>query len=184
MNFEERRLDLRIPNPERSEEGKRTTMLVNKFNHEEPFSENYMNLMRELFSGGIGEKSIIQTPVYINLAENIHIGNNVVIMPYFKCMSAGNIYIDDDVRIAMNVSVITNNHDFYERDVLTVKDVHICKNAWIGAGATILPGVTVGENAIVGAASVVTKDVLPNTVVVGNPARVIKTLDPEKFKNI
>ena len=112
--------------------------------------------------------------------ENIHIGKRVAIMPYFKAMSAGNIYIDDDVRIAMNVSVITNNHDFYERDILTVKDVHICRNAWIGAGSIILPGVTVGENAVVGAGSVVTKDVEANTVVAGNPARKIKVLE-EKF---
>lgn len=75
-----------------------------------------------------------------------------------------------------------NNHDFYERDVLTVKDVRICKNAWNGAGVTILPGVTIGENAIVGAASVATKDVAPNTVVAGNPAKVIRELDGERFK--
>ena len=105
-----------------------------------------------------------------------------MIMPYFRCMSAGNVYIEDDVRIAMNVSVITNNHDVYDRDVLTIKDVRIGKNAWIGAGATILPGVTVGENAVVGSASVVTHDVPAGGVVVGNPARLIKTLDPEKFK--
>ena len=103
-------------------------------------------------------------------------------MPYFKCMSAGKIVIEDDVRIAMDVKIITNNHDFYERDVLTIEDVHIQKNAWIGAGATILPGVTIGKNAIVGAGSVVTHDVLPNTVVAGNPARVIQTLDPDRFE--
>ena len=112
----------------------------------------------------------------MNIADNIHIGNNVSINPYFKCMSAGNVYIEDNVMIAMNVSVITNNHDFYDRAVLTVKDVHIKKNAWIGAGAIILPGVTIGENAIIGAGSVVTKDVAPNTVVAGNPAKVIKEL--------
>ena len=102
-------------------------------------------------------------------------------------MSAGNIYIEDNVRIALNTSILTNNHDFYERDVLTVKDVRICKNAWNGAGVTILPGVTIGENAIVGAASVATKDVapntvVPNTVVAGNPAKVIRELDGERFK--
>ena len=70
----------------------------------------------------------------------------------------------------------------YDRDILTIEDVRIQKNAWIGAGATILPGVTIGENAIVGAGSVVTRDVLPNTVVAGNPARVIQTLDPDRFE--
>ena len=119
--MEERRVDLRIPNPERSKEGKRTTGILH-------------------------------------------------------------IYIEDNVRIALNTSILTNNHDFYERDVLTVKDVRICKNAWNGAGVTILPGVTIGENAIVGAASVATKDVAPNTVVAGNPAKVIRELDGERFK--
>jgi acetyltransferase-like isoleucine patch superfamily enzyme len=55
--------------------------------------------------------------------------------------------------------------------------VHICRNAWIGAGATILPGVTVGENAVVAAGAVVTKDVAPNTIVGGNPAKFIKNID-------
>ena len=102
-------------------------------------------------------------------------------MPYFKCMSAGKVYMEDDVRIALDVKVITNNHDFYDRDILTVEDVRICKNAWIGAGATILPGVTIGENAIVGAGSVVTKDVEADTIVVGNPAKPIKKLDSNRF---
>ena len=111
------------------------------------------------------------------IAETLHIGNNVSINPYFKCMSAGNIYIEDYVQIGIGTSIITNNHDFYDRAVLTVKDVHIKKNAWIGAGAIILPGITIGENAIVGAGSVVTHDVEANTIVAGNPAKVIKKLE-------
>ncbi len=179
--MEEKRLDLRVPNRARTEEGKRTTELLFYLNNTMPFSEEYNRLIKELFTSGIGENSVVHTPLYMNLAENIHIGNNVVIMPYFKCMSAGNIYIDDDVRIALNVSILTNNHDLYDRDILTVKDIHICKNVWVGAGATILPGVTIGENAVVGAGSVVTHNVPANSVVVGNPAKVIRTLDKDKF---
>ena len=174
--MDEKRIDLRISNPDRRKEGMRTAKLIHKINNAEPFSEETSNLVKDLFTGGFGERSMVNAPIYINLAENIHIGNNVIIMPYFKCMSAGNVTIEDDVRIAMNVSIITNNHDFYERDVLTVKDVHIGKNAWIGAGLTILPGVTIGENAIVGAGSIVTKDVKANTVVAGNPAKFIKEI--------
>ncbi len=69
---------------------------------------------------------------------------------------------------------ISNNHDLENRWVITCKPIHICRRAWIGAGVTILPGVTVGENAVVGAGSVVTCDVEPDTIVAGNPAKVIK----------
>ena len=75
------------------------------------------------------------------------------------------ITIDDGAMIAANVQLISNNHDLYERQIITCKPVHIGKNAWIGAGATVLPGVTIGDNAVVGAASVVTKDVAADTIV-------------------
>lgn len=100
---------------------------------------------------------MVNAPLYINLANNITIGNNVVIMPYFKCMSAGKVFVEDNVRI--------------------------CNNAWVGAGATILPGVTIGKNAVVGAGSVVTKDVPDNAVAVGNPEKIIKYLDGNRFNN-
>ena len=91
-------------------------------------------------------------------------------------MSAGGITIEDDVMVAANSQLISNNHDPEEHQILTCKPVVLKRNCWIGAGATILPGVTVGENAIVGAGSVVTKDVEPNTVVGGIPAKLIKRL--------
>ena len=179
--MEETRIDLKIPDSKLNEQIKRTSDVLFKLNHTQPYTDEYNKSVKELFTGGLGENSQVLTPLYVIIADNVHIGNNVSINPYFKCMSAGNVYIEDDVKIAMNVAVITNNHDFYNRDVLTIKDVRIKKNAWIGAGAIILPGVTIGENAVVGAGSVVTKDVAPNTVVAGNPARVIKQLNPEKF---
>ena len=81
-----------------------------------------------------------------------------------------------------NVQLISNNHDPYDLNVLTCKPVEIGDYAWIGAGATVLPGVCIGRHAIIGAASVVTKDVPDYAVAVGNPAKVIKMLDKEKFK--
>ena len=173
-------VDLRIEDENRKVEGKRTKALLFEWNQCDPSSPRYQEIAKELF-GDFGEGSKVHTPFYCNLAKNIHIGKNVTIMPYFKCMSAGQVYMEDDVRIALDVKVITNNHDFYDRDILTVEDVRIGKNAWIGAGATILPGVTIGENAIVGAGSVVTKDVEANTIVVGNPAKPIKKLDSNRF---
>lgn len=87
----------------------------------------------------------------------------------------GGITIEDDVLIGPGVYLISVNH--HHRKELELKPVLIKKNAWIGAKATILPGVTVGENAVVAAGAVVTKDVPANTVVAGMPAKVIKKID-------
>ena len=97
-------------------------------------------------------------------------------------MARGGITIEDNVMIAANVQLISNNHDPYDLLVLPCKPVLIRESAWIGAGATILPGVCVGRHAVVGACSVVTKDVPDYAVAVGNPAKVIKMLDKERFK--
>ena len=78
--------------------------------------------------------------------------------------------------------MLTNNHDLYERAIITCKPVRIRRNVWVGANVTILPGVTIGENAVIGAGSVVTKDVPDNAVVAGNPARLIRYLDAEQLK--
>jgi acetyltransferase-like isoleucine patch superfamily enzyme len=97
-------------------------------------------------------------------------------------MARGGVTLEDDVMVAANVQILTNNHDPYKREILTCKPVLIKQGAWIGAGASIMPGITIGKYAIVGAASVVTHAVPDYGVAVGNPARVVKTLDPDKFE--
>lgn len=118
------------------------------------------------------------TPIYINCGKHITIGKNVFIN--FDCtfLALGGITIEDDVLIGPKVSLITENHPLNpeERKGLTGKPILIKKNAWIGANATILPGVTIGENAVVAAGAVVSKDVPDNTIVGGVPAKFIKNV--------
>ena len=94
-------------------------------------------------------------------------------------MACGRIIIEDNVQIGPNTMIVTTNHDFTRREVVLHAPVTIKKGAWIGGRSLILPGVTIGENAVVAGGAVVTKDVEPNTIVGGNPAKVIKRLDPK-----
>lgn len=149
--------------------------LIFRFNNTLPGTEEYDELMHKIFPT-MGENSIVNTPLTAIRPQMVKIGKNVVVMPGCLMMSAGGITIEDGALIAANVQLISNNHDLYERQIITCKPVHIGKNVWVGAGATLLPGVTIGDNAVVGAASVVTKDVEPDTIVAGNPARFIKSI--------
>ena len=182
--MEEIRIDVRNQEPERIAEAKRSSELCFKINHTMPTSPECKKLIDELFNNTLGENTVIHPPVFTILADKVKIGKNVVILNGFQCMSAGGLTIEDDTMISLNCTIATNNHDFYERNVITCKPVHIKRNVWIGVNVTILPGVTIGENAVVGAGAVVTKDVPDNAVVVGSPARVVKYLDPERFPKV
>ncbi len=171
------RVDPRKTTPEEMERGMRDVKLVFGINHTMPYTDEYNQLVKELFEGNIGEGSMVLPPLNLVCANQVKIGRNVMIMGGCLMMSRGGITIDDDVMIAANAQLISNNHDLHDHPVLICKPVHICRNAWIGSGATILPGVTVGENAVVAAGAVVTKDVAPNTIVGGNPAKLIKNIE-------
>lgn len=179
--MEEIRIDVTKQSPEELALAAHHARLVHRFNNAEPFSDLWWSLQKEIFNGKIGEGSRVMSPLTAVRPNKVTIGRNVVVMNGCLMMSAGGITIDDNAMIAANVQLISNNHDPYCRRVITCRPVHICEGAWVGAGSTILPGVTVGRYAIVGAASVVTKDVPDYAEAVGNPARVIKTLDKSKF---
>ena len=136
------------------------------------------DLLGQITNSAIDETTTIFTPFQINYGKNTQIGKNVFIN--FDCvfLDLGGITIEDNVLIAPKVSLLTEGHptSIEDRHFLIPKPIHIKKNAWIGAAATILPGVTIGENAIVAAGAVVTTDVPANTVVGGIPAKFIKNI--------
>jgi acetyltransferase-like isoleucine patch superfamily enzyme len=137
------------------------------------------SLLSQITGSEVDESVAVFTPLYINYGKNTKIGKNVFIN--FDCvfLDLGGITIEDNVLIAPRVSLLSEAHPVSpeSRQALVPGHIHIKKNAWIGAGATILPGVTVGENAVVAAGAVVSKDVPPNTVVGGIPAKIIKTIN-------
>jgi acetyltransferase-like isoleucine patch superfamily enzyme len=139
--------------------------------------------IRAVFSNLIGKKvddsfSLIP-PFYTTGGEDIRVGRNVFINQNCTMYDLGGIDIGDDVMIGPNVSIITSSHPIepsQRRAHVIAKPIVIERNVWIAAGVTIIGGVTVGENSVVAAGSVVTKDVQRNTLVGGNPARVIRSI--------
>ena len=181
MNDKEFRVDLSNITQEELEKSIKQTQLLFNVNHTMPMTEEYNSLINELFEKGIGQNSTVSAPLSGTSFENVKIGNNVFINSNCLMMARGGITIEDDVMLAANVQLLSNNHDEYNRQVLICNEITIKKGAWIGAGVSILPGVTIGKYAIVGAGAIVTKDVPDYAVVVGIPARVVKTLDEDKF---
>ena len=171
--MKEIRIDCANQSAEEQARAKEECQTLFRFNHTMPFTEEHTTEFYKLFPN-IGEGSRVCIPLKGVRFYNVKIGRNVVVMDGCLMMAAGGITLEDDVLIAAIVQLISNNHDLENRSIITCKPVRICRKAWIGAGATILPGVTIGENAVVGAGSVVTHDVAPNTIVAGNPARLIK----------
>ena len=182
MECKEIRVDVRTASIKESTEGQRQTKILFQINHTMPFTDEYNHLLKELFGNNLGDGSMISPPLNGACVGSVKIGRNVLINSNLLAMARGGITIEDNAMIAANVQLISNNHDPYDLCTLTCKPVLIREYAWVGAGATILPGVCIGRHAIVGAGSVVTKDVPDYAVAVGNPAKVIKMLDKENFR--
>ena len=136
------------------------------------------SLLSDITGTDIDRSTTVFPPFYVNYGRHTKIGRNVFIN--FDCvfLDFGGITIEDGVFIAPKVSVLTEGHPLSaeKQHSLMVGPIHIKRNAWIGANATITQGVTIGENAVVAAGAVVNKDVPDNTVVGGVPAKILKTL--------
>lgn len=135
-------------------------------------------ILVDITQSDIDDTLTVNLPFFCDFGRHIRIGKNVFINTACVFTDLGGITIEDNVLIAPRVTIVTVNHPETPsaRRGVILKPVHIKQNAWIGAGATILGGVTVGQNAIVAAGAVVSKDVPDNAVVAGVPAKVIKMI--------
>ncbi|QDK77421.1 sugar O-acetyltransferase [Spirosoma sp. KCTC 42546] len=136
------------------------------------------NRLSNIIGTEIDASTTIFPPFYTNFGRFIRLGKNIFINHACSFLDIGGITIEDDVQIGPRVNITSENHPINPGDRKTVilQPILIKRNVWIGAGATILPGVTIGENAIVAAGAVVSRNVPPNTVVAGIPAKVVKTV--------
>jgi acetyltransferase-like isoleucine patch superfamily enzyme len=135
--------------------------------------------LSEIIDSQIDKSTTVFVPFYTNFGKHTKIGKNVFINHACSFLDLGGITIEDDVLIGPRVNLITENHpvDPAKRKDLDLKSILIKRNAWIGAGATILPGVTVGENSIVAAGAVVNKDVPDNSIMGGVPAKLLRAIE-------
>ena len=136
-------------------------------------------LFSELIGKTVDESFLLIPPFYTAGGDEIRVGRNVFVNQNCTFYDLGGLDIADDVMIGPNVSIITTSHplDPSQRRAVTIgKPIVIERNVWIAAGATIIGGVTVGENSVVAAGAVVTRDVPPHSLVGGNPARVIRSV--------
>lgn len=161
-----------------SEAAARTTKLLVELNSTADV-ERVRELWGDISGIPLDSSTTIQIPVYINIGKFTRIGKNVYINHLCSFLDMGTITIEDNVLVGPKVNLLTEEHPLSpaERKALMVKPVVIKRGAWIGAAATILPGVTVGENSIVAAGAVVNKDVPDNTIVGGIPAKILKSIE-------
>lgn len=135
-------------------------------------------ILTQITGSLIDETVVVFPPIHINYGKHLSLGKNVFIN--FDCtfLTLGGITIEDNVLIGPGVKILSEGHplNFEDRQTLVPGKIHIKQNAWIGAGSIILPGITIGENAVVAAGAVVTSDVPANTVAAGVPAKTIKTI--------
>lgn len=137
-------------------------------------------LMKEML-GSVGSNCYMEPPFHANWGgRNLFLGNNVYINFNLTVVDDVEIIVGDYVMFGPNVTIATANHPIdpalRQKGYQYAKKIAIGNNVWIGANAVILPGVTIGENSIIGAGSIVTKDIPPNVVAVGNPCRVMRSI--------
>jgi acetyltransferase-like isoleucine patch superfamily enzyme len=137
-------------------------------------------IFSELIGQPLDEGFVLIPPFHTAGGDEIRVGKNVFINQNCTFYDLGGLHIGDDVMIGPNVSIITTGHPVepsQRRSITIGKRIIIERNVWIAAGAIIIGGVTVGENSVVAAGAVVTRDVPPNSLVAGNPAKFIRAVD-------
>lgn len=162
------------------------------FNHTRPTEmDKREKLMKEMFAE-IGEGCYIEPPFYANFGgKHVHLGKNIYFNFGTTMVDDTHIYIGDYTMFGPNVTVATAGHPILpeprQQGYQYNMAVHIGKNCWLGAGVIILPGITIGDNVVIGAGSIVTKDLPDNVIAVGNPCKILRKVNEHDreyyFKN-
>lgn len=143
--------------------------------------EKREKMLKEMFAE-VGKDCYIEPPLHSNWGgRHVHLGNNVYFNFNATLVDDTHIYIGDCTMLGPNVVIATAGHpilpELREKALQYNLPVHIGKNCWLGAGVIVLPGVTIGDNTVIGAGSVVTKDIPANVVAVGNPCKVLREIN-------
>ncbi len=174
--------ELYLPtDPEIMKEQQGYMNLLYDFNHTRPTeSDKREALLKELFAD-LGEGCFIEPPLHANWGgHHVHFGKNVYANFNLTLVDDTHIYIGDHTMIGPNVVIATGGHpllpELRQKGYQYNAPVYIGKNCWIGAGAIIVPGITIGDHSVIGAGSVVTKDIPSNVLAVGNPCKVLREI--------
>ncbi len=160
--------------------------LLHEFNSLRPTQLEEQEKYMSLLFAECGEGNFIQKPMYANWGgKHVHLGSHIYANYNLTLVDDGHIYIGDWTKFGPNVTIATAGHPILpelRRDTALQynKDVHVGSGVWVGAGTVICPGVTIGDNCVIGAGSVVTRDIPANSVAYGNPCRVARQIEAEE----
>ena len=168
--------------PEIAEAGSRAQDLMAAYNATSARQGPLRRALLEQLLGSIGEGTELRPPLYVDYGANITVGARCFANYGLVALDVARISIGDDVQIGPNVQLLTPTHPVEpeprRQKWEAAEPITIGDNVWLGGGAIVLPGVSIGANTVVGAGAVVAKDLPANVVAVGNPARVVRELDP------
>lgn len=157
-----------------------TIKKVYEYNNLNPLDREARSEAIKGILGKTGNNCIVEQPLFCTYGYNVTVGENFFLNVNGKLLDSGKITIGNNVFIAPNVCIITEEHAMdVEQRIAGLEYTHpvtIGDNVWIGAGALVLPGVTIGEGSVIGAGSVVVKDIPPKSLAVGNPCKVVRQL--------
>lgn len=166
--------------PQLEADSLRAVSLADQYNRLAPQNPSAAAPLLSELLGGLGEQTVIRPPLYVDYGKYITIGARTFINYNLTALDVAPITIGDDVQIGPNVQLLTPTHPLAadpRRDKLeAAKPISIGNNVWLGGGVIVLPGVSIGENTVVGAGAVVARDLPANVVALGNPARVVRDL--------
>ncbi|PRY29471.1 maltose O-acetyltransferase [Pseudosporangium ferrugineum] len=168
--------------PELFRDMERATALRHRHNTMDPTDGPGRRAVLTELLGAFGEDSELRPPFYCDYGYQTFIGARTFANFGLLCLDVARITIGDDVQIGPNVQLLTPTHPVAagprRAKWEAARPITIADNVWLGGGAIVLPGVTIGENTVVGAGSVVTRDLPANVVAVGNPARIVREVEP------